>query len=143
MPYVFLLVDIISWWLTKLNPMFAWLVIFAGAGMAVSFVFMWAVSVLEMWWFEKVFINPQGERYPQWSVYLEGKFKEFGGEDAVRRLRVPVRKPGYIFGINSSPMVCRFSNRSTANCCRKKNNRCVIASTNCVETLKTWFYMPI
>ena len=86
MPYVFLLVDIISWWLTKLNPMFAWLVIFAGAGMAVSFAFMWTVSVLEMWWFDKAFINAQGERYMQWSVYLEGKFREFGGEKAVRRL---------------------------------------------------------
>ena len=44
MPYVFLLVDILSWWLTKLNPMFAWLVILAGTGMAVSFFFMVGVS---------------------------------------------------------------------------------------------------
>ena len=94
MPYVFLLVDILSWWLTKLNPMFAWLVILAGAGMAVSFAFMWTVSILEMWWFEKAFINPQGERYQQWSVYLEGKFKEYGGEDAVRRLSAAGKETG-------------------------------------------------
>lgn len=52
MPYVFLVVDILSWWLTKLNPMFAWLVILAGAGMAMSFTFMWFVSIKEMWFME-------------------------------------------------------------------------------------------
>lgn len=49
MPYVFLVVDILSWWLTKMNPMFAWLVILAGAGMAMSFAFMWLVALREMW----------------------------------------------------------------------------------------------
>jgi hypothetical protein len=48
-PYVFLLVDISSWWLTKLNPNFAWLVILAGGAMALSFAFMWLVSMYEMW----------------------------------------------------------------------------------------------
>ncbi|MGD0960244.1 MAG: hypothetical protein ABSB19_10595 [Methylomonas sp.] len=94
MPYVFLMVDILSWWLTKLNPMFAWLVIIAGAGMAMSFAFMWLVSVLEMWFFDKAFINPQGERYMQWSVYLEGKFKEFGGEDFAKSLWSHVKQGG-------------------------------------------------
>ncbi|KAJ0335372.1 hypothetical protein COL154_014422, partial [Colletotrichum chrysophilum] len=49
MPYVFLLVDITSWWLTKLNPNFAWFVIIAGVAMALSFAFMWFVSMYEMW----------------------------------------------------------------------------------------------
>lgn len=49
MPYLFLLMDIASWWLTKLNPHFAWLVIIGGAGLAVAFVFMWVVSMYEMW----------------------------------------------------------------------------------------------
>ncbi|HLF96234.1 MAG TPA: elongation factor-1 alpha [Methylococcaceae bacterium] len=49
MPYLFLLMDIASWWLTKLNPHFAWLVIVGGAGLAVAFVFMWIVSIYEMW----------------------------------------------------------------------------------------------
>jgi hypothetical protein len=49
MPYVFLIVDIASWWLTKLNPYFAWLVILGGSAMAVSFAFMWTVSMYEMW----------------------------------------------------------------------------------------------
>ena len=33
MPYIFLLIDIASWWLTKLNPHFAWLVIIGGGTM--------------------------------------------------------------------------------------------------------------
>jgi hypothetical protein len=52
MPYVFLVVDILSWWLTKMNPMFAWLVILAGAGMAMAFAFMWFVAFKEMWFME-------------------------------------------------------------------------------------------
>ncbi|MDD1621790.1 MAG: elongation factor-1 alpha [Methylococcaceae bacterium] len=49
MPYLFLLIDIASWWLTKLNPHFAWLVIIAGAGLGLSFAFMWCVSMYQMW----------------------------------------------------------------------------------------------
>ncbi len=49
MPFIFQLTDIASWWLTKLSPHFAWLVIAGGAGMAMSFVFMWIVSMYEMW----------------------------------------------------------------------------------------------
>lgn len=86
MPYVFLLVDILSWWLTKLDPMFAWLVILAGAGMAVSFFFMWTVSVSEMWFFQRMFVNSQGQRRPLWSEIVEGKFKAYGGEAAAKKL---------------------------------------------------------
>ncbi|CAI8921364.1 elongation factor 1-alpha [Methylocaldum szegediense] len=49
MPYAFLLLDITSWWLTKLNPNFALLVVLGGAGLAMAFVFMWVVSMYEMW----------------------------------------------------------------------------------------------
>ncbi len=49
MPFIFQLTDIASWWLTKLSPHFAWLVIAGGAGMATAFVFMWIVSMYEMW----------------------------------------------------------------------------------------------
>jgi len=66
MPYAFLVADIMSWWLTKIHPMFAWLVIFAGMGMGVSFMFMWVTSILEMWLFKPVFINGFGSRYLQW-----------------------------------------------------------------------------
>ena len=78
MPYAFLLVDILSWWLTKLDPIFAWLVIMAGTGMAVSFFFMWTVSVLEMWWFDKAFVNVNGEPHPRWSETFEAKLKQHG-----------------------------------------------------------------
>ena len=66
MPYVFLVADIMSWWLTKIHPMFAWLVIFAGMGMGISFMFMWVTSILEMWLFKPVFINGFGSRYLEW-----------------------------------------------------------------------------
>jgi hypothetical protein len=49
MPYIFLVIDIASWWLTKLNPHFAWLTIIGGGMMALSFAFMWTVSMYEMW----------------------------------------------------------------------------------------------
>lgn len=49
MPYIFLILDISAWWLTKLNPVFAWLVIIGGGAMALSFAFMWIVSMYEMW----------------------------------------------------------------------------------------------
>ncbi|BBL70251.1 elongation factor-1 alpha [Methylogaea oryzae] len=49
MPYIFLLLDITSWWLTKLNPHFALLVVIGGAGLGMAFVFMWIVSLYEMW----------------------------------------------------------------------------------------------
>jgi hypothetical protein len=57
MPYVFLVTDILSWWLTKFFPMFAWLVIFAGMGMGVSFIFMWVTSIMEMWLFKPVYVD--------------------------------------------------------------------------------------
>lgn len=60
MPYVFLVADILSWWLTKIHPMFAWLVIFAGMGMGISFMFMWVNSLLEMWLFRQIFIEGGG-----------------------------------------------------------------------------------
>ena len=65
MPYAFLITDILSWWLTKIHPMFAWLVIFAGMGMGISFAFMLVTSILEMWLFKPIFINGFGSRYFQ------------------------------------------------------------------------------
>ena len=57
MPYIFLVTDIVSWWLTKFFPEFAWLIIFAGMGMGVSFMFMWVTSILEMWLYKPVFVD--------------------------------------------------------------------------------------
>lgn len=49
MPYLSQILDIASWWLTKFDPIFAWLVMLGGYGMAIAFAFMWAVSMYEMW----------------------------------------------------------------------------------------------
>ena len=49
MPFVSQIMDISAWWLTKFDPVFAWLVIIGGSGMGAAFAFMWFVSVYEMW----------------------------------------------------------------------------------------------
>lgn len=77
MPYAFLLADIMSWWLTKIHPMFAWLVIFAGAGMAISFVLMLLTSMLEMWFFIPVFRSNKGRRYRNLIDTIEFHLGEF------------------------------------------------------------------
>ncbi len=83
MPYGFLVIDILSWWLTKIHPMFAWLVMFAGFGMAISFTFMWIVSLLEMWAYEKIFVNPRtGELKRQLSDIVLEKMKHIGCDKA-------------------------------------------------------------
>lgn len=92
MPYLFLLVDILSWWLTKLHPIFASLVIFAGAGMAIAFAFMWTVSVLEMWAYDKVFLTPAGEPRRQLSAIVEGKFYDMGGAKLISLVCAPGKK---------------------------------------------------
>lgn len=49
MPYLFLGVDVLSWWLTKLEPLFAWAVMLSGGGLVILFVLMWTVAIYEMW----------------------------------------------------------------------------------------------
>ncbi|PKM12247.1 MAG: hypothetical protein CVV13_06095 [Gammaproteobacteria bacterium HGW-Gammaproteobacteria-3] len=63
MPYAFLVTDILSWWLTKIDPMFAWLVILAGMGMGVSFMFMWFTAIAEMWAYKYVFVEGLAIQY--------------------------------------------------------------------------------
>ena len=70
MPYTFLLTDILSWWLTKIHPMFAWLVILAGMGMGISFMFMWVISILEMWLYQPVLVEGIGVQYQRFQDYL-------------------------------------------------------------------------
>ena len=48
-PYVFLLTDIASWWLTKFEPSFAYATIVAGVGYNVSSAIMILVSLYQMW----------------------------------------------------------------------------------------------
>ncbi len=48
-PFVFLIIDILSWWLTKLSPGFAWLTIIGGIGYSIAATIMLAVSLWQMW----------------------------------------------------------------------------------------------
>ena len=49
MPFVCLVLDISSWYFTKLNHAFAWVVMIAGGVMGLSFTYMWIVSMYQMW----------------------------------------------------------------------------------------------
>jgi magnesium-transporting ATPase (P-type) len=48
-PFIALAADVSSWYFTKLFHPFAWVVMFAGAMMGLSFAFMWVVSMYQMW----------------------------------------------------------------------------------------------
>ena len=49
LPFCFLLVDIVSWWLTKWSPNFAWLTIIGGFGYSLASTFMLLTSLYQMW----------------------------------------------------------------------------------------------
>lgn len=48
-PFGFLIVDVVSWWLTKWNPNFAWLVIIGGFGYVIASSVMILTSLYQMW----------------------------------------------------------------------------------------------
>lgn len=48
-PFGFLIVDVASWWLTKMNPNFAWLVIIGGFGYSLASSIMIFTSLYQMW----------------------------------------------------------------------------------------------
>ena len=50
MPYVFITIDVFSWWATKWVPAAAYLTILGGFGYAVSAGFMILTSLYQMWW---------------------------------------------------------------------------------------------
>jgi hypothetical protein len=47
-PFGFLIIDILSWWLTKLAPGFAWFTIIGGIGYSLASTFMWVTSMYQM-----------------------------------------------------------------------------------------------
>lgn len=49
MPFICLVLDVSSWYFTKLYNPFAWVVMIAGGFMGMSFAFMWIVSIHQMW----------------------------------------------------------------------------------------------
>lgn len=48
-PFAFLIADVASWWLTKMNPNFAWLVIIGGFGYSLASTIMIFTSLYQMW----------------------------------------------------------------------------------------------
>jgi hypothetical protein len=51
LPFVAIFVDVSSWYLTKLFPLFAWAVLFGGALMGLCFAYMWVISMYQMWFY--------------------------------------------------------------------------------------------
>ena len=49
LPFVSLVLDVGSWYFTKLYHPFAWVVMLGGAVMGLSFAYMWVVSMVQMW----------------------------------------------------------------------------------------------
>jgi hypothetical protein len=57
-PFLFLMVDVLSWWLTKWNPNFAWLVIIGGFGYSLSAAIMIFTALYQMWILPRRKIRP-------------------------------------------------------------------------------------
>lgn len=50
-PFVAIILDIASWWLTKVSTPFAYVVVVGGALMGASFAVQWLVSMYQMWFY--------------------------------------------------------------------------------------------
>jgi hypothetical protein len=48
-PFAFLVIDVFSWWLTKLHPGFAWFTIIGGFGYTLASTIMILTSLMQMW----------------------------------------------------------------------------------------------
>ncbi len=51
-PFLAILFDIGSWYLTKLFPLFAWVVMISGVFMGLAFATQWGISVWQMWFYK-------------------------------------------------------------------------------------------
>ena len=51
-PFFTMISDVGSWYLIKLNPDFAWLIIISGVLMALSFAVQWVVSMYQIWFYK-------------------------------------------------------------------------------------------
>lgn len=52
LPFISILFDIGSWYLTKLFPPFAWVVMISGGFMGAAFAMQWLVSIWQMWFYK-------------------------------------------------------------------------------------------
>ena len=50
-PFIAMLLDILSWYVTKISPSFAWVVVISGGLMGVSFITQIVVSIYQMWFY--------------------------------------------------------------------------------------------
>ena len=78
-PFGFLIVDVASWWLTKMNPNFAWLTIIGGFGYSLASTFMWFVSMYEMFILSrtgKVYGNAWENDMKAWGVDVDKQSEE-------------------------------------------------------------------
>ncbi len=50
-PFLAIVLDIGSWYLTKVYPPFAWVVMVSGALMGISFAVQWVISIYQMWFY--------------------------------------------------------------------------------------------
>ncbi len=48
-PFAFLILDVSAWWLTRIDPAFAWLVIIGGFGYSLTSTIMISTSLYQMW----------------------------------------------------------------------------------------------
>lgn len=51
-PFIAIIFDIASWYLTKVFTPFAWVVMGSGALMGAAFAFQWVVSIYQMWFYK-------------------------------------------------------------------------------------------
>lgn len=59
-PFAFLILDILSWWLTKFSPVFAWLTMIGGIGYSLASTVMIFTSLAQMW-------LPREQWLPYWT----------------------------------------------------------------------------
>lgn len=52
LPFLAIIMDVSSWYLTKLNPGFAWFVIVGGGLMGLSFATQWIISMYQIWFYK-------------------------------------------------------------------------------------------
>lgn len=62
-PFLVLMTDVASWYLTKVWSGFAWMVIISGAIMGMSFATMWVVSMYQLWFYKpsEELLSQQGQ----------------------------------------------------------------------------------
>jgi hypothetical protein len=61
LPFLAIIVDVMSWYVTKVFPPFAWAVILGGGLMGMSFAFQWVVSMYQIWFSKYSADKPVGE----------------------------------------------------------------------------------